>query len=1170
MKKNDCPGTAMPGHLIIKYLLLMKLSIVILFATSFQAFSINSNSQSRITLEVKNTSISAILNKIQSRYEYRFFYTDELGLNNKKIDLLAKNATIDYVMEQLLSVTGYSYKKMSNGLVVIIGQPTGIAALQVKGTVVDENGNPLAGVSVIEKSTANGTSTAEDGSFSLNVSDENAVLIASTVGYLPQEVTVKDQKDIRIVLKKDDNKLDEVIVVGYGTQKKVNLTGAVSQVGAEALENRPVANISQALQGAIPNVNINFNTGRPGAEGSFNIRGNTSINGGGAPLILIDGVPGNLNSINPRDVENISVLKDAASAAIYGARGSFGVILVTTKKAKRGKMTVNYSNNFGWAGLTTRTDFITDGYTSAKLNDEAFLRATGNTYTRYTEEDYEELKKRQTDKSLPSVVITNRSGKDQYMYYGNTDWWHTMFRDWQPSREHSLSITGGSEKIDFLISGRIYGKDGMMQINQDNYTSYNFRAKITARLSDKLELFTNTYFNTGKYTYPGWGWNSNFVSITVHALPSYVPVNPDGTATYSSGLNSYSIGDGIFADLLHGKSKGDEKRLELINLVGATFKPIKGMEITGNYSYTFNPYSTMQRRTKAPWSINPGVISYVGNDYLAEEVNLIQYQAVNVFGSYAKKAGLHNFKIMAGYNQELRTFKQIKARNTDLLSEDLNDFRLATGQATLDGQAEEWALQGYFSRLNYDFNGKYLLEFNGRYDGSSRFPKGQRFGFFPSVSGGWRVSEEPFWSSLKGAISEFKLRSSYGSLGNQQEAAVYGYIPTLRRGTMDYIFNGTRGQSLAVPVPILQSLTWERSKSVDVGVDIGILKNRLNITYDWYVRNTLDMLIPGKTLPAVYGEASPKTNAGDMQTRGWELLLAWSDHASVAGKPFNYNVSVGVGDYKAKITRFDNPQNLLSNYYVGQELGEIWGYKIGGFFKTDEEATEYQKTVNQDFVNKQRLGAPGNWSKLMAGDMKFIDVNGDGVVNNGKNTLEDHGDLVKIGNKQPRYTFGINLGADWNGFDLSVFLQGIGKQQWYPGANADKFWGPYSRPYYSFLPVDFEEKIWNEENPNAYFPKLRGYEALNAGGSLNAPNDRYLQDLAYIRLKNLSIGYSLPESWLSKVKISRCRIYLSGDNIFTATKLKTKYIDPEMAAAEANGRIYPISKIYSFGLDLSF
>ncbi|HEX7754921.1 MAG TPA: SusC/RagA family TonB-linked outer membrane protein [Niabella sp.] len=1170
MEKNDCPGRRMPGHLIIKYLLLMKLSFFILLATSFQAIAINSISQNRISLEVKNVSIAAILNKIQSRSDYRFFYTDELGLNTRMVDLFAQNATIDYVMDQLLNQTGYSYKKINNGLVVIIGQPDAAAVLQVNGKVIDENGNPLAGVSIIEKGTTNGTSTKEDGSFSLSVSNENAILIISTVGYLPQELVVKEHKHAQIILKKEDNKLDEVIVVGYGTQKKVNLTGAVSQVGSEVLDNRPVANISQALQGAIPNVNINFNSGRPGSEGSFNIRGNTSINGGGAPLVLIDGVPGNLNNINPRDVENISVLKDAASAAIYGARGSFGVILVTTKKAKRGKMSVNYSNNFGWAGLTTRTDFITDGYTAAKLNDEAFLRATGNTYTRYTEEDYEELKKRQTDKSLPDVVITNRNGKDQYMYYGSTDWWHTMFRDWQPSREHALSISGGSDKIDFLISGRAYNKEGMMQINQDQYTSYNFRAKLTARLSSKLEVFTNTYFNTNKYTYPGWGYNSNFVSITVHALPSYVPLNPDGTATYSSGLNSYSIGDGIFADLLHGKSKGDEKKLELTNLVGATFKPVKGLEITGNYSYTFNPYSAMQRRTAAPWSIYPGVISYVGDDYLTEVTNLVQYQAVNLFGSYTKKAGDHNFKIMAGYNQELRTYKKDSASNTALLSEDLNDFRLATGQATLDGQSEEWALQGYFSRLNYDFKGKYLLEFNGRYDGSSRFPKRNRFGFFPSVSAGWRISQEPFWQALKEGINEFKLRGSYGSLGNQQEAAAYGYIQTLRRATMNYIFDGARGQSLAVPVPISQDLTWERSKSIDFGVDMGLLRNRLNITYDWYVRNTLDMLIPGKTLPAVFGEASPKTNAGDMQTRGWELLVAWDDHASVGGKPLNYNVSVGVGDYKARITRFDNPQNLLSNYYVGQQLGEMWGYKVDGFFKTDAEAAEYQKLVNQDFVNKQRLGAPGDWSKLMAGDMKFVDVNGDGIVNNGKNTLADHGDLVKVGNNQPRYTFGVNLGADWNGFDLSVFLQGIGKQNWYPGANADKFWGPYSRPYYSFVPVDFPEKIWSEDNPNAYFPKLRGYEALNASGELGVVNDRYLQDLAYIRLKNLTVGYSLPAGLLSKAKITRCRIYLSGDNIFTATKLKTKYIDPEMAAAEANGRIYPISKIYSFGLDISF
>ncbi|WP_346237339.1 TonB-dependent receptor [Niabella insulamsoli] len=1040
---------------------------------------------------------------------------------------------------------------------------------KIRGAVRDDQSLPVAGATVFNMVRNLSALSTNQGGFEIDAAKGDSVLI-TMIGYNDLTFVVTDEIVYDLRMSKKNEAMDEVVVVGYGTQRKVNLTGAVAQVSGEVLEDRPVANITQALQGAVPNVNITFGDGRPGTEGRINIRGNTSINGGGTPLILIDGVPGTLNNINPRDVENISVLKDAASAAIYGARGSFGVILVTTKKAKRGKLTVNYANNYGWSGLTTSTDFITDGYTSAMLNDEAFLRATGNTYTRYTEEDYEELKKRQTDKSLPDVVISNRKGKDQYVYYGSTDWWDVMFRDWQPSREHSISINGGSEKIDFLISGRMYSKDGVMQINQDRFNSYNFRAKINARISDKLEVFTNTYFNTNKYTYPGWGYNSNFVSITVHALPSYLPVNPDGTATYRTELNNYTIGDGIYADLLYGKSKGEEKEFELINLVGATYKPFKGMEINANYSYTFNPSTTMQRRVASPWSIYPGVISYVGNDYLNEVVNNRQYHALNIYGSYAKSLEDHNFKLMLGYNQELQTFKRITGRNTDLLSVDLNDFNLGTGQPTLTGGADEWALMGYFARFNYDFRGKYLLEFNGRYDGSSRFPKESRFGFFPSVSGGWRVSEEQFWQSMKPIVNEFKLRASYGSLGNQQEAAIYGYLPTLRRGTLSYIFDGARAQYLGVPVPLSPNLTWERAQSTDVGIDLALLKNRLTLTYDWYVRNTLGMLIPGRTVPSVYGESSPKTNAGDMQTRGWELQVGWNDTRQLAGKPFGYSVSVGLSDYKANITRFDNPQGLLNNYYVGQEVGEIWGYKIAGYFKTDAEAAEYQQTVNQDFVNKQRLSAPGEWSKLQAGDIKFIDVNGDGVVNNGKNTLEDHGDLVKLGNRQPRYSYGANLGANWNGFDISAFIQGIGKQNWYPGNNADKFWGPYSRPYYSFIPENFPDMVWSEENPDAYFPKLRGYVALNGNGELNVINDKYLQDLAYVRLKNLTIGYSLPANLLSRAKITRCRIYVSGDNIFTRTKLETDYIDPEQAAAEANGRVYPISKIFSFGLDLSF
>lgn len=1059
----------------------------------------------------------------------------------------------------------------------------------VTGSVNDEKGLPLVGVSVIAVNESSQlrrvTSSDSKGFFSFTdlPFGKGYSFILSYIGFRTQHLKnyeVKDGEKITLMVKmlEDLSDLNEVVVVGYGTQKKVNLTGAVASIDAKTLEDRPIANITQGLQGASPNLNISFGDGRPGAAGKINIRGFTSINSGsngGGPLVLIDGVPGSINSINPRDVSNISVLKDASSAAIYGARAAFGVVLVTTKNGKSGKTTISYSNNFGWSRPTVSTDFMTDGYDAAKMNDQAFISSVGDTYTKHTDEDYAYLLRRKTDKSLPDYIIDNRKGKDQYVYYGSTDWWHTIFRDTQTSMNHSLSISGGGENSDFFISGRLYQQNGMMKLNQDKYKAYNLRAKINTKVNKWLSIGNNLQFNASNYDYPGWGVNSNFVSVSVHALPSYLPVNPDGTATYRTELNNYTIGDGIFADLLHGKSKGNEKKYEFINLFNVTAKIAEGLELKGNYSYTFNPYSDWNRRTQAPWSIYPGVISQFGFDQLGETNYTRQAHVVNLYGDYTKTIGAHTLKALLGYNQELNTYKRIFAQRKDLVSQDLNDLDLGSGDVLANGNANEYALLGGFFRFNYDYEGKYLLELNGRYDGTSKFPPGHRFGFFPSISAGWRVSQEPFFNPLKSVFNELKFRGSYGSLGNQQEAAVYGYIPLLSRGTLDYIMDGKKTEYLSSPAPISNNLTWEKARSANFGMDASFFGSRLSASFDYYVRNTIDMLTNGKTVSAVYGAGSPKENVADLRSTGWELAINWASSGTLAGKPFRWNAGLGLSDYTAEITRFDNPKGLLSSYYVGQQIGTIWGYRVNGFFQTDAEAQSYP--VNQDYVNQQRLRAPGNWSKLAAGDLRFLDLNGDGIVNNGQNTLEDHGDMEVIGNSLPRYSYGINLGANWGDFDLSMIFQGVGKQQWYPGNNADKFWGPYSRPYFSFVPKDFMNDVWTPENPNAYFPRLRGYEALNERGQLNVANDRYLQNLAYLRLKNLTIGYSLPENLIKKLNLSRARIYISGENLFTLSKLRSDYIDPEQAAGDynnstqdPNARVYPFNKMYSFGLDISF
>ncbi|MBK5722435.1 TonB-dependent receptor [Dysgonomonas sp. Marseille-P4677] len=1052
---------------------------------------------------------------------------------------------------------------------------------KITGTITDVFDSPLVGVSVIEKGSTNGTSTDIDGKYTLNV-PLGATIQFSMIGFDSKEIKVSETNIYNVTLEENSQLLSDIVVVGYGTQKKVNLTGAVDNITAKELEDRPVSNIAQAIQGKMPNVNITFSGGEPGLGGSINVRGLTSINGGG-PLILIDGIPGDMNRINPNDIESISVLKDAAASAIYGARGAFGVILITTKNAKEGKMSISYNGFFASSSPTVSTDFLTNGYESAKLNDEAFLRSKGNTYTRYTEEDYAELEARRYDRtedpSRPWIVIKNIKGKDIYNYYGNYDWWNTMFTKHQLSHSHNVNITGGNDKLNFMLSGNFYTKEGIMKINKDNFKSYNFRSKISALILPILRLTNNTQYYDKKYEYYGkeGGGNSNFTNITVHALPAYAPFNPDGTSTYNTLKNNYSIGDGSLALLADGNSRGAKGIHEFQTTTGIELKPIK--EITVNADYTYSHYiaDDWYRATVIKYSIEPGILQDVPNYNTDEYTKTMWFDPMHVANAYANYSdifGKHNIAITAGMNYESKEHQRLMGSRKNLLSQTLNDLNLGTGDMEVGGGSYKYTLFGAFFRTAYNYNDRYLLEINGRYDGTSRYKKENRFGFFPSFSGAWRISEEQFFGNIKNTIDNLKIRASYGTLGNQligsssTSANYYPYISSLGMGLSNWIMNGNKTQTVSAPSPIAINLTWEKATTTNIGLDFGLLHNRLSFTGDWYIRDTKDMLIPGATLPAVYGASSPKQNAGDLRTKGYEFSIRWSDQLNLGGKPINYEVFASLGDAKSKITKFDNPTKLLTNNYVGKEWGEIWGFKIDGFFNSDEEAAAWN--VDQSLFADNVNNASGDWARLRGGDVKFVDIDGDKKITKGKNTLDDHGDLVKVGNSEPRYNYSFGTNLNWNNIDLSAFFQGIGKRNWYPGSNADKYWGPFSRPYYSFLPKDFSNLLWTEDNKDSYFPILRAYTALGATGPLGVPNNRYIQNIGYLRLKSLVVGYSLPNQLIKKIGLQKCRVYLSGENLLTWTPLETDYIDPEQPIADSNGRTYPLSKTISIGLDIKF
>jgi len=1051
---------------------------------------------------------------------------------------------------------------------------------KISGLVTDEKGEPIIGATIVLKGSNAGTITNVDGKFSLEVPEQSEVII-SYIGFKQTVLKVNKSIDYKIVLVEDSKSLDEVVVVGYGTQKKVNLTGAVTTITNENINGRPVATSAMALQGLDPGLNITMTSGSANAKYDIDIRGVASINGG-TPLILVDGIEADLSRLNSNDIQSVTVLKDASSAAIYGAKASSGVVIITTKSgSKTGKSTITYSGRYGISSNTTSTDYITTGYWSAKINDMFMTPLKGIGYTSYDEQDYAELYARINDKTenpdRPWVVLQDNG---TYKYYANFDWYNYMYNKYRSQQEHNIAIQGGNDNINYYVSGRFFQQNGIVKISPDVYENYSFRTKIEAKIRPWLKFSTNASFFSSTYSFPGTSSVPNLIKKSyVHALAFMTPTNPDGTNVYFNPNTNITatVMDGFSAILLSNKHRNTNYDREI--MINPKFEAsiTPDFTLTAEYAYTFRPREYDNRSANISYSEKEGVTEWLttGNfaDYYQEQHYRSYNSNANIYGTYNKTFDVnHNVKFTGGFQYENNQVRNTKVRRLDLLSDNLDAFDLATGEVTvLEGTETEYATMGYFGRLNYDYAGKYLAEVSGRFDGSSRFAKTDRWGFFPSASVGWRMSEEPFFESLKKNVDNLKLRLSIGSLGNQQ-VDEYSYIDVISTNNTLSGYTLDKQSLLKYAVesdPNASNLTWETITTYNGGLDMAFLKNRLTFTMDGYIRNTKDMLTTGMTLPSVYGADAPMLNAADMRTIGWEVSVGWKDKFILINKPFQYSVSASLGDYTTKITKYSNSTNLLTDYYEGMTLGEIWGFKVGGLFASDEEAANYE--VDQTYLNQQiqsSVGEPG----LRAGDVKFLDLDGDNVLGIGANTKDNPGDRRVIGNSLPRYSYNINLSASWNNIDMSALFHGIGKQDWYPGNTSESFWGPYCRPYDSFIPSNFLDNVWSETNTDAYFPRARGYEAFDVH-SLSTPNDRYLQNIAFIRLKNLTLGYKLPEI----KNIEQIRVYLSGENLFYISPLQkhSLYIDPEQAKStntqDANsGLAYNFSKTISLGVNITF
>ncbi len=1157
-----------------KVLLIMKFTAFFLFILSMHV-SASVRSQ-KISLNFSRTSLEKAFTIIEKNTQYRFVYNGDYLPFNYKVNLEAKDISIKELLQELLAETKLGFRMLSDDLIVIAPEGTEQNDVVVKGTVVNTLGESLSGVSVQLKNTAIGTATDANGKFEIRV-PENAILIISYVGHVTQEIPVEGKNSISITLAAVENSLNEVVVVGYGSEKKINITGAIDQISGKKLAERPIANLFQGLQGLSPGLNITYPGGKPGATPTINVRGITTLtNGGASPLVIIDGIASTTDDIlrlNPQDIGSLSVLRDAASAAIYGARAAFGVILITTKQgATGGKQRISYNNYFSWSRRTVLPDQITDPYIYSRVLETS----TDNTpwdYVNYSDYHYQWAKERSENPSVEDVR-TNPNDPTKWIYMGNNNWNDYFFNKTSASQNHSVSFSGGSDigngkPFAYLLSADWTKENGLNKLAKDDWNRYGLRAKINFTPLSWLKVENNLNIYQTKSDAPSYS-----ITDIYYLQPTQVAKNPDGSwANTSAGDLAAKLTDG---------GRDVQTRFGFQNIVRGVASFLNNdLQITGSASFKREvwKYNTDYRKYKLGYG--PGDIREIGgNGSISIRNGIVKHDVYDLFANYTKRLGTdHSFKLLAGINQEEYTWSYEQVSNDRFYSSLLPYIGLTFGEnPTKDQRYTTYALRSAFGRLNYTFKNRYIIEANGRNDGSSRFPQQRRHGFFPSISAAWIASEESFFQNISNQLSSLKFRASYGDLGNQN-VEDFGFIQTLPTGRSSYLVNGGF-PSIITGAPRLKvdpnTYTWEKITTLNFGADIGLFKNKIQGGFDYFVRKTIGMLGPVAELPGVLGINAPTQNVADLATKGWELTLAYRDNFSLASKPFSFGAKFFVSDTRTKITKYKNDQLLLSNYRVGMDVGEIWGLVNDGYFTSKDEI----KNLDQSAI------VPWGALEIVPGWPKYVDLNNDGKIEKG-NTQTDPKDLKVIGNKNARYRFGVNLDFDWNNFDLSVFLQGVGKQDFYPKHYL--FWGPYQQPYAGIYSWNLDHYRGASEtgadrerhsasyiaagladaNTNSYFPVLQSWLAdANDGDGLDIPQTKYLLNAAYLRIKNVTLGYTLPSELTNRYKISRLRVFVTGENIFEFSGIK-KYIDPE-AVADGYGWAYPYQRKFAIGINLDF
>jgi TonB-linked SusC/RagA family outer membrane protein len=1006
----------------------------------------------------------------------------------------------------------------------------------VSGKITDEKGEGLPGVSVVLKGTTRGTTTDATGQYRLSIPNGKAVLIISFVGYLRQEVDVNNRSVVNVQLQTDDKSLEEVVVVGYGTQKKVNLTGAVSTVESKAIENRPVSNLANALQGVTPGLNVTRASGQPGRESmSIQIRGVTSANGNVNPLVILDGVSApitTLQTLNPNDVESISILKDAAAAAIYGAQAAGGVILVTTKKGKAGKVIFDYLAQYGsdWSINTPKRMSLLE-----EANFSNLARKNSGSGPEYNDDDLQRIRD-----GIPYVV--NPADTGTYLFYNQESLSDQILKKFTAMQTHNLTARGGTDKLNFLISGGYYNKQGLFKVGPDNYKRYNLRVNLGSQLTKHISIDTRLSYTLDKTRSSSVDASGSGLIYQINRLRTRTPFfTPEGryngagsaatayASLESGGYNNYdrNFFDGVFT-------------LQAANFVkGLTLRAVAGTQYRLGNRAIFN-------RTVPLWG-KSRILSYLNqvNSYqLTNEVT--KNTNLQFLANYDFKVGeKHNFGFFAGYQWEDFRFQADSSRATNLVSNDLPTLNLGDDKTKINGETiYTYAYQSVFGRFNYNYADKYLFEATIRQDESSKLAPGLRTKIFPSASAGWNMHREPWFSRALPVFSEFKLRGSWGRLGGAlgTNLGYYDYLSQLSKNAnlvlgdarTSYIYQGSIPSS---------SLSWETIETTDFGVDMAFLQNRLQFNGDYYVKFNRNMLTP-QQLPATIGIGTPRKNNGELKSWGWEAELRFRDRI---GKDFTYLVAANLSDNQNRLVNYSGRTVVAAgtnNLIEGYPINTIWGYQSAGYFQTADEVK----------------AAPFQDNRTGAGDVKFIDQDGDQKLTVGQGTVANHGDLILLGTTQARMLFGVTLGAQWKGFDLTVFFQGVGKRSYRPNTESI---APLLVTWKQALAI--HNDYWTPEHMDALYP--RPY----VGATHNyVSSDKWVLNASYVRMKNLQFGYTLPSTLTERIGVSRARFFFSGQDLFTLSGLGKfqGYFDPESRDGVDND--YPYFATASVGLNVSF